>query len=245
MRVTNALNRNAVFAFALFFALMVWAFWPSYFSRLLEQPTYHPHAHGIAMVLWCVLLVAQATLIRSNNRPLHRKLGKFSYLFIPIIVVSTVNFIHFRLQGIPPSQLPVGAFYVLALILNALVVFVVLYGLAMSYRHNPALHSRYMVSTIFPLFTPVTDRLIAAHFQSIAALVPRIGGSPVLPAAGFLLADLILVGLTLWDWQANRRFSAFPVALGLLLVYHFSVLTFYDLAFWQAFCHWFATLPLS
>jgi len=87
--------------------------------------------------------------------------------------------------------------------------------------------------------------LIGAHVPSLVRLVPRIDGSPILPVAGFVLADLILVALVLWDWRANERTDVFPAALGVMLAYHASVLTLYRVPAWHAFCAWFLGLPLS
>ena len=245
MRPSQIPLRNSSFALAAFLVFVVLAFWPSYFSNLLDQPTYHPHAHGIAMLLWCVLLIAQPYLIRSGRRELHRRIGKLSFALVLAIVLTTANFIHFRLGDIPVPQLPPAAYYVLSLILNALLVFVVLFTLAIRYRKNTAIHARFMLCTVFPLFTPVTDRLIGNYAPGLAAFVPQIAGTAVLPVVGFALADLILIGLSIWDLRAGRRIYAFPVALGLLLAYHASVLTFYAFPFWQRFCSWFLNLPLS
>ena len=245
MSVTSALFRNSTFAFVAFFGFVVLAFWPSYFSRLLDQQTYHAHAHGVAMLLWCLLLIGQAYLIRVNQRVLHRRLGKISFVLVPIIAVTTIRFIHFRLADIPVPQLPPAAYYLLALILNALIVFIALYALAIHFRHTPALHARFMLCTVFPLFTPVTDRLIGQYSPSIAALVPTIDRTPVLPVAGFLLADAILIALSVWDLTKKPRQYVFPIALVLLGLYHVSVLTFHDLPLWRTFCSWFLNLPLS
>ncbi len=235
--------RHGLWWFVPFFLAMVVAFWPSYFSRIAQQPTYHAHAHGLAMILWCALLIVQPLLVRLRRPALHRRIGTLSYLLVPLIVITTVNFIHFRVQG--ATQLGAVGLYVLALILNALVVFVILFGLAIRHRRDRAVHSRYMLCTIFPLFTPITDRLIGAHMPFVAGLVPRIDGAPILPTVGFLLADVLLIGLALWDWRTNRRADVFPVALGLLVAYHVSVLTFHRLPAWAAFGEWFAGLPLS
>jgi hypothetical protein len=81
--------------------------------------------------------------------------------------------------------------------------------------------------------------------QADDGMVPRIEGNPILPVAGFVLADLLLLALALWDWRANRRFIVFPVALGVLLVYHTSVLTLYRVPLWNSLCVWFLSLPLS
>jgi hypothetical protein len=102
-----------------------------------------------------------------------------------------------------------------------------------------------MVCTVFPLFTPVTDRLIGAHLPALVQLVPRMDGAPILPVVGFVLADVLLIGLTVWDWAANKRLDVFPVALAIVAAYHVSVLTFHVLPFWEDFGLWFLRLPLS
>jgi hypothetical protein len=66
-----------------------------------------------------------------------------------------------------------------------------------------------------------------------------------LPAAGFALADLIVLGLALWDWRANKRAAVFPAALAVLLAYHVGVLTLHGSALWNSICVWFLSLPLS
>jgi hypothetical protein len=102
-----------------------------------------------------------------------------------------------------------------------------------------------MLCTVFPLFTPVTDRLIGAHFRPLLAWVPRIDGVAVAPVIGFALADALLLALTLWDWRAKRQIAVFPIALGLLVAYHVSVLTLHRMPAWRSFAEWFAALPLS
>src|SRR5262245_22679609 len=237
------LNRNGAFAFAAFFLFALWAFWPSYFSRLSSQPDFRLHTHGIAMTSWCVLLIAQAWLIRTRQKSFHRTLGKLSYVLVPFVVIATLNLVHSRVRGMT-SPSPLGLFQ-LALMVNAVPVFVTLYALAMYYRRAPAIHARYMLCTVFPLFTPVTDRLIFSNFPSIAMMVPTLDGAPLVPVAGFLLADAILLGLVLWDGFSNQNWRVFPLALVLLVAYHASVLSFYRFEAWASFARWFAGLPLS
>jgi hypothetical protein len=69
----------------------------------------------------------------------------------------------------------------------------------------------------------------------------RVNGTPILPVAGFVLADVMLVALSIWDRQSNRRLI-FPVALAVLLVYHWSVLTFHEQPLWHAVGKWFVGL---
>jgi hypothetical protein len=237
------LHHVGVRLFATFSLAMLLAFWPSYFSRLTAQPSLHHHAHGLAMTLWLGLLVAQAVLIRSGRRALHRQLGLLSYLLVPVIVVVTLRFVHYTLQEGPPQLGAYGLFF-LALVVFTLVAFVALFALAMLYRAQPAVHARFMVSTLFPLFPPVTDRLIGRFMPSMIDMMPRIGGGAILQCAGFGIADAILAGLAVWDWQTNRR-RVFLVALAIVIAGQAAILTAHRFAPWQAFGPWFVSLPLS
>ena len=228
--------------FVVFAVAMVVAFWPSYFSRLADQPSVHHHAHGMAMTAWLVLLVVQASLMRSGNRALHRRLGLVSYLLVPTIVVVTLRFVHYTLRDVP-DQGEYGLFF-LALVAWTLVTFVTLFGLAMVYRARPAVHARFMVSTLFPLFPPVTDRLIARFLPSVIEWMPRIGGGEILQVAGFGIADTILAGLALWDWQKNRK-RVFWVALAIVVAGQAVILNAHRLGVWQAFSLWFVGLAIS
>jgi hypothetical protein len=247
MRPDVFLHRNSPRFFAVFLLLMLFAFWPSYFTRLFAQPNVRFHLHGVALTLWCAMLVLQAQLIRTQRRALHKQIGKFSYVLAPAVVAITISFVHYRVAGAVPSleRLPSFVLYFLALTLNAVVAFALFYGLAIYHRRDSQRHARWMLSTVFPLFTPITDRLIGAHAPSLVALVPRIDGSPIVPVAGFVLADLMLLALALWDWRAHKRADVFPIALGALLFYHASVLTLHRVPAWHAFCVWFLGLPLS
>ena len=246
-RVTPRLFSFSARFFVVFLALTVWAFWPSYFARLFEQPNVWFHAHGIVLALWLTMLVAQAQLIRTQRRSWHRQLGKLSYVVAPAVVVITTVFVHQRVSagvvGLP--ALPALALHFLALTLLSLVAFAAFYSLAIARRRDAQTHARWMLSTVFPLVTPVTDRLIGAHLPPLIGMVPRIDGSPILPTVGFALADLTLIALSWWDWRVNRRCDVFPVALGVLLVYHIGTLTLHRVPLWNAFCVWFLGLPLS
>jgi hypothetical protein len=246
-RVPPVLHRASPRFFVVFLALTVWAFWPSYFSRLFEQPTLLHHAHGVVLALWLVMLVVQAQLIRTQRRSLHRQIGKLSYVLAPAVVLLTAIFVHQRmapaLAGFP--ELPAPALHSLALMLLSLVAFALFYGFAIAKRRDSHAHARWMVCTVFPMFTPVTDRLLAANVPSLIGFLPRIEGNPILPVVGFAAADLLLIALSWWDWRANRRLDVFPVALGVLLGYHVGTLTLHLVPAWNAFGVWFLGLPLS
>ncbi len=243
MKTNRFLYDYSVVVFVLFFVFALWAFWPGYFSHLGDQEEVRYHTHGIAMTLWCMMLIGQAWLIRKKRFVLHRRLGTLSYFLMPVLLILTLNLVHHLLSD-QEAWNPVSL-YSLALMVNATIVLAILYGLAIYHRRRPLLHARYMLGTVFPLFTPVTDRLIYGHFKPLLNYMPTIEGRPIAPVAGFLLADLLLLLLVYWDWKTHQRLDVFPKVLALLVIYHISVLTFYRFAFWEKFGNWFLSLPLS
>jgi len=243
--MTAVLYRHSAWFFGAFSIAVACAFWPSYFSSPFSQPDFRFHVHGLSLTLWCLMLVSQASLIRLGRRRVHAVIGKLSYLLVPTIVMAAVTLKHSRMQGF---QLTPGVLYSLASVLFALIAFVVIYALAIFYRNQPAIHARYMICSVFPLFSPLTDRLIVVQFPQVLSLVQRITGSgsvPFINLVGFILADLMAVALSIWDWRSNRRFDVFPLALAVLVIFQCAVLAVYRLPAWQSFGQWFLHLPLS
>jgi len=240
MKLERNLYQVSYVWFFVFFLAVLAAFWFTYFTKMLDQENYRMHTHGVSLIVWCLMLISQAFLIRKKRHALHKSIGAFSYVLVPLLIYTTVDLLHFRLQVNP--VMGTMDFFFVALVLNALIAFAVFYGLAIYYRKNPLIHARYMVCTIFPMFTPVTDRIIYIYFPSWVKYLPKIEQNPVAPVAGFLLADIILIGLSIWDWRAHRRWNVFPIALVILVLYHYSVLNFYKFEWWQSFSSWFYKL---
>jgi len=238
------LSQHSYIFFILFFGFALWAFWTSYYGRLSSNMSMAIRFHGTIMTVWCLLLIAQPFLIKLRKNRIHRWIGTLSYIIVPFILLSGAHLAHLTIR-----QQPVGSpsyYFSIALTFNSLIAFAIIYGLAIYHRKNSALHSRYMVCTVFPLITPVTDRLIYKYFPSMIDLAPTMAdGMPLVPALGFALGDLILLILVIWDWRKHQRLSVFPFVLGLLVLYHISVLTFYQYDFWKKIGDVFMRLPLS
>jgi hypothetical protein len=81
-----------------------------------------------------------------------------------------------------------------ALVVNALIVFIVLDALAMYHRKQSTIHARYMLCTASPMFTPILDRIVYNYFLSLLNYVPIIEGQPTVPIIVFVMADLMLIG---------------------------------------------------
>lgn len=243
MNLNKILYKKSAYYFVSFFLFTIWAFWPTYYSRLLSEMPAHIHFHGITMTIWCLIIISQALLIRFKKFKLHKAIGRFSYIIVPIIFISGFNTAHSFLKG---AELSTDNYYSsIALMFNSLIIFVILYGLAIYYVKKPLVHARYMLCTLFPIFTPLTDRLIYNNADSMLSFLPTLDGSPMVWLIGFAIVDLMLICLVIWDWRFQKRTNVFPVVLGLLLLYHISVIYFYKFSFWRSFGDWIMSFPLS
>lgn len=243
MNINKFLFQKSWIWLSVFFGFALIAFWPSYYADLAGQETARTHTHGIAMTLWCLMLIAQAYLVRVNRRNIHRVIGKFSYVLVPFVILSTLNLTHYSLkENTPYTDI---TFSSLALMINATVLFGIIYGLAIYYKNKPLTHARYMFCTIFPMFTPITDRIIYRHAGSLVEIAPTIGDSPIVPFWGFFLALSIVAVLAVWDWKSNQRKDVFPVVFVFLLIYHISVFTLHKVSLWRQFGNWFLGMHLS
>jgi hypothetical protein len=232
MNLSSALYRNAIVFFALASAVIVWGFWPTYYAHPWQAlPATRYHIHGVLMSSWLLMLLTQAYLIRTNRRPVHRMVGKASYVLAPLIVMMFVVMIHGasnlpRLAATDQTRLALLLFY----FLGAAALFAAFYLLAMLNRHTPATHARYMVCTLFPIYTASSDRIFVRGFP----------GHPLTALWGWLAGDLILLTLAIWDWRSDRRFGPFAVALTTMVVYQGLVFAAPSIPGWAAFANWFA-----
>jgi hypothetical protein len=231
MKLERTIFERSYIYFACFFLFVLAAFWLTYLTRIFEQDNYRMHLHGITLFLWCLMLIVQPLFIKRKMHVVHRQVGKLSYVLVPVLLFTTFDLLRYRVSLQPEID-----YVFIALVLNALIAFAILYGLAMYYHKRPAVHARYMVCTVFPFFTPVTDRIISIYYPSALPYFPILNGHPNVMLFGFILADLILLFLCVYDWTSHRRLNVFPVALGIVLIYQFSVNTFYEFAFWKTFC---------
>jgi len=226
------------FYFVILLILTIIGFWRSYFSKFfgnffggIDQ---YIHFHAVTMLLWVGMLIAQAFLIRYNKRPLHRLIGKFSYLLVPILVISLVLLAHSQIT-VHEYGLSYSRLYVLFLQLSLLAIFIIAYGLAIANRHKPARHARYMIGTALTLIDPAVAR--------IPIDLPSIPFSYQVWTFG--LVDLILIVLIIMERHQKQGREAFPIMLAVFVFFQGLNLTSTRSTIWDNFGLWFAKLPLT
>ena len=224
--------RNAVFFFIAFLLAAIIGFWPTYFTRMGEMASWRVHAHGALLFGWCLLLIAQAWLIRDRRGAWHRALGKVSYVLAPLIVISTLVVEHgvlVKAAGKYNDETLYFAYVVVAL----LILFVLSYARAIAHRRTPALHMRYMMCTALTMVDPVFARIIDVRFGI---------GFGTGQMITYTLVDAILLWLAFNDRDTGYR--VFPKMLVAFVLVQLPTFFLYKAAWWPAILAWFASLPM-
>lgn len=212
--------RNAVFILAAFGGLTLVGFWPTYFVRLQEMASWRVHAHGALMFAWCVLLVAQAYLMRSGRRDWHRALGKSAFVLAPVMVLSGLIVERDSLLR-AASKLDAEALFFAWVAPAVMAVFAIAVTLALLNRKTPALHMRYMLTTPLALLDPVLARILEVR------LGIGFGSGQMIT---FALTDAILLWLCVRDKRSNHK--AYPVMLIVFLAFQLPAFFVYKMAWW-------------
>lgn len=234
---SGGVPRGVSLAFALLLVLAVVAFWPQYFARLPLDVDAYVHFHAVMMIAWVALLIVQPWLIRTGRRPLHRALGRASFVVVPLAVAASVLLAHKRFHLMDDGSFEREAGFAF-LPLGAIAVFAAAWVLAMVFRRNMALHARFMIGTGLPLIDPVVARLVFLYWRP---------GSDALAyqMIGFAVTDLLLLALIWLERHQRAGRAAFPVLLALLLAVHVFWFTGTHTEAWQAIARAFYALPLT
>jgi hypothetical protein len=190
-------------------ALAFVGFAPSYFLRAFITParplpalTSLIHLHALLFAGWLVLLVAQATLVTTGKKQIHRWLGMVSIAWaVLMVVVGSLTALHGVLRGATPPFVQPFAF--LAIQAFDLLVFALLVAGGVVWRRAAPTHRRLMVMSGVCLLPPVLARLMTPLGAGLITV--------------FLTSYLGLVGLVIWD-LATRRSVHRATVLGSLLI---------------------------
>jgi uncharacterized membrane protein len=226
------MQRSAVWWCLLLLAATLPAFWPSYLAAPPFQADFlHVHLHGIVMFAWMALLLVQAALIRAGKRPLHRTLGKVSYVLAPLIVISTLLLAHYRLRQGPPNA---ELLYFFCVQLGLVAALAFSYVMAIRHKRQPALHMRYMMGTALAVVDPILARILAIYLG-------------VTPPLMQVVTYALVLGVLAYLWWRERPAPHARAWAAMLAVFALALLpTFFlpQTAAWREFAEAFARLPL-
>ena len=201
--MTLAIFAAVYVGFARTFFLRPW--FPEHAAQM-SPPEPFFYFHGAVFTAWFVLLLVQPALVGLRRTDLHRALGTFGAgVALSVVVVGLIgSVIAARRPGgfigipLPPEQF-------LAIPLVDMALFAVLVGLAIALRRDAQAHKRLMlVGSI-----AIIDAALARWPLAIVSTGPW----PM-----FLLSDLFLVPLVIWDLKTRGRLHPATLWGGLLVV---------------------------
>ena len=236
------LYRNAGYYAIALLLLAVVAFWEPYFSHVFSGDyntvtSNYKHFHVVMAVSWLAMLMAQPYLIRTGKRPLHRQIGKLSYVLGPLMVLSIVLLAHSQMVTFE-EQLDPRRHFILFIQLGFALFFAVLYCLAIFYRRTPTIHARYMILTGILLIEPVLVRVFKFNLSFIEWSVPY-------QIVTWPMVDLLLLAIVIAERRQESGRRVFQGALVVFIAYQALHLTVTDTTGWIRFAGWFANLPIT
>lgn len=219
-RVERRTERRFFSALAIFIAVAIaLGFARTYFLRPLFLPaslTPLVHLHGLVFTLWVILLVVQTQLVAAGRTNIHRRLGMVG------VVIAVLMEVFGLLVPLAAAQdgdhlpaMTVAA--TMAIQLMNTVTFPLLFGTAIYFRRQPALHKRLMLLASLAIMSPAYVRIL----RQCCTVIPV---RPVFIA--YLLVDLTVLTLFVYDWRTQGRIHRATLWGGLL------VLVAHPLRFW-------------
>lgn len=225
--------RFATGAFVTVLLAAIVGFWTPYYSRLTAGLDIYTHAHGALMTLWCLLLVAQAALVRTRQVARHRALGRLAWALGPAIALSIVLLAHHRLRvAFSPGQV-----VLLYVQLGTLVLFVAAWLAGLLTRARPSWHARFMIAGAVTLLDPIFARLVTFHVPGAALLSEHFIPMFALP---------LLLALAWRDrGRAGAKRYVFPAAAALFALYQAGLMWLAPGPWWARVAGMFQALPLT
>jgi hypothetical protein len=224
--------KNVSWLFVAVFSIVFLGFFKTYFGLFpsFNSVTAIQHIHGLLFTTWFVLLFVQPLLIRYGKYRAHRIIGGFTYVLVPCIIIS----IHFiareaYLNAVaahaPGETVLANTYFQVYQIFD----FALLYLLAIINKKRTPYHMRYMIATSLAI--------VGAGLRRVFVHVLHMEGEALL--LGFLIPDLFLSGLIVYDWIKGNNARAYIIAFIILTVSHYSFYWLPHSALWQSVAGYF------
>jgi len=225
--------KNVSLLFVVIFGIVFLGFFKTYFGLFpsFTNVTLIQHVHGLLFIAWFALLFVQPLLIRYGKYRAHRIIGRCTYVLVPCIIIS----IHFiareaYLNAVaahaPRREILANTYFQVYQIFD----FAVLYLLAIINKHRTPYHMRYMIATSLAIVGAGLRRAFEHTFG--------MGGDAAV-LYGFLVPDLFLVGLIVYDKIKGQNYRAYVIALIILAVSHYSFYFLPQSALWHSVAGYF------
>lgn len=224
--------RGIVMLFGMVAAVVLIGFYPTYFILFpqFEGLVGLHHLHGLAMILWLMVLIIQPVFIKRRKLQWHRLIGKFSYFLVPIIVILMM--LVYR-RAVSNSLADNGFDHILTLSLlfmplTDILPFSAFYLLAILYRKRTSTHLRYMIATAVVVVGSGLVRILSVWFGMEFLMAIYVNA---------LLLAMVFLGLILYDYGHKKLSTnkSFIVAFLVFTIPNLLMVFVPKLEFWQTF----------
>ena len=203
---------NTGYWFLLFIPLVFFGFYPTYFAVFLRPFESIVHIHFVLMTIWVLILIVQPFLYKYKKLSLHRKIGRFTYFLVPILLVSAFLMMRSSFARAVDTLTSRELVYSLASSMSIAFLYflwlALLYSLAIINKRPSAFHARYMVATALTVLGPTVDRIIWALFKQ-----PKLGGWFPIEMIAFLIINITIATLLWKDHRHGRSTKALMTCL--------------------------------
>ena len=228
----SGITNRLIYFFIFLLLISLAGFYKTYLVKFpnFDGFTWAHHFHGVVMLTWILMLIAQPIFIRTKKLEWHRIVGKASYFVFPLLILSF--FLVARASYLRNIK-SAGEIEALAGMTNGIAdIFYIsiLYGLGIYYRKNTSFHLRFFACIGLMILGPGLGRFMIAVCDLPFIAVPVMIGVIALLTLGWMIADII------------KKRSAFPMAVFLAIIATtFVIIPNSHSAWWQGFAKWIAS----
>jgi len=154
------------------------------------------HLHALIATIWILLIIVQPILILKRQNPVHRKIGRLSYIVFPFLILSFI-----------PQMIKIitsGNIRYLFFSLADSILLIAFYSLAIYNRKSISKHMRYMILAAIVLLGPTVGRI-----GNILLDWSELGSQNFL----YGIIYLILISLIIYDKSNNKNYKPYLVGL--------------------------------
>ena len=232
LKNNNSITNRIIYFFIFLLLISIAGFYKTYLVKFpnFNGFTWAHHFHGVVMLTWVLMMIAQPVFIRTKNFRLHSIVGKASYFLFQLLILSF--FIVARASYFKNIKIA-GEVEALAGMTNGIAdIFYIsiLFGFGIYYKKKTSFHLRFFACIGLMILGPGLGRFLIAVCGLSFVVVPVMIGVIALFTLGWMITDIV-----------NKR-SVFPLAvfLGIIAITFIVVLNSHA-AWWQAFAKWIAT----
>lgn len=225
--------------------LVVFGFYPSYWSKITVDKTTVQHIHAFFMCLWVIMSIVQPYLIMKKKTSIHKVVGKISYVLILLIVISGYILIQNRYERIllriqnevATGKVQLTTEEVLGKVASSqrhgiifLLILIICYLLAVANRKKILHHATYMIGAIFTSIDPALDRMIG-HWANTNKLEPNF----FIDYGSQLFALILLIALAIYQRSKKQSLQPVLIVIGIYLISFLIINMAGNTAAWQWF----------